>query len=70
MNFLEITFTVFRLAGTIPVENDKLVVRDISLLRGVWNNFRNLIETCPFYIVFWALKVYTSYKNFQGGLRG
>ena len=39
-----ITFAVFKLAGKIPVENDKLAISDKGLLRGVWNNFRNLIE--------------------------
>ena len=38
-----IKFAVFKLAGKIPVENDKLAISDIGLLRGVWNNFRNLI---------------------------
>ena len=39
-----ITFAVFKLPGKIPVENGKLAISDIVLLRGVWNSFRNLIE--------------------------
>ena len=40
-----ITFAVFRFAGKIPVENDKLAISDIGVMRGVWNNFRILIGT-------------------------
>ena len=32
-------FAVFRMAGKIPVENDKLAISDTGLLRGVWKNF-------------------------------
>ena len=38
-----IIFAIFKFAGKIPVENDKLAISNIGLLRGVWNNFRNLI---------------------------
>ena len=43
-----IKFATFKLSGKLPplpVENDKLSISDIVLLKAVWNNFKNLLGT-------------------------
>ena len=44
LSFLNIgiTFAIFKLSGKSLNGSDKSDIRDIDLLRAVWNNFKNL----------------------------